>query len=201
MGKHIYHDSDRIMMCLGEAENLRITDDDMLLQFIRYRTGYDIDKGGLAYHKTKYNKEYKPDYSTWIQHFASNQILDTAKTHLDILHDIRNDLYFIYSKKVKTYKDKLSENIEPEPMELTELLDVKGHIEGTLDHIEKRDLALLYILPVKITMDKRGPKLDKADPDTRTAVLVSELEAEHIEESEKSLQNYTEIHGEENLTA
>lgn len=203
MGKTIYHDSDRIMLCLGEAETLRITDDDLLLQFIRYRTGYDITKDGLNYHKVKYNKEYRPDISTWMEHFASNQVVQTQRTHREILEDFRNDLYFIYTKKRNTYRDKLESNLEPDPMELTELLDVKGHIEGTMDHIQKSDLTLLYLTPVKITMDKRTnqPKLDKTDPDTRTAILVSELEAEQVEQTQKVLQNYTEVHGEENITA
>lgn len=203
MGKNVYHDSDLIQLALGQAETLRITNEDDLLYFIRTRTGYDLTKDGLHYHKVKYNKETAPNYTTFLEKFAQNQVLETANTHLDILRDIRNDLYFIYSKKAKTYKDKLATDIEPDPTELTELLDVKNNVESTLDHIDKRELALLYIVPVKITMDKttNKPKLDKADPDTRTAIHVAEMDAETTEELEKNLVNYTDVHGEDNLTA
>lgn len=191
------------MLCMAEAEQLRINNDADLTYFIKTRTGYDIHDSNLQYHKQKFAKEYKPNYSTWLENFARTQVLETAKTHLELLHQIRNDLFEIYQHKSKEYKSKLATGIEPDPMELTELLDVKGHIEGTLDHIDKRDLALLYILPFKITMDKKTnqPKLDKADADTRNAILVADLEAEHIKEEEQALTNYTDLHGEENTVA
>lgn len=203
MTKQTYHDADKIMMCIAEAEQLRIDNDNDLAYFIKTRTGYDINSDNLQYHKQKFVKEYRPNYTTWLRNFAQNKVLQTASTHLEVLEEIRNDFFYIYQNKSKAYKEKLAEGIEPDPMELTELLDVKGAVTDVLDHIEKRNLALLYIIPFKITMDKQTnqPKLDKADPDTRTAILVSELEAEQIEEHEEKLRNYTEVHGEENLTA
>jgi hypothetical protein len=203
MGKNVYYDSDLIQLAISQAKTLRITDEDDLLYFIRTRTGYDLTKDGLHYHKNKFNKEANPNYTTFLEKFAQNQVLDTAETHLEILRDIRNDFYFIYSKKAKALKEKLTEGVEPDPTELTELIDVKTSVESTLDHIDKRELALLYIVPVKITMDKvsNKPKLDKADPDTRTAIHVAELDAETTEDLEKNLVNYTEVHGEDNLTA
>lgn len=203
MGKNVYYDSDLIQLVISQAKTLRITDDDDLLYFIKNRTGYDLTKEGLNYHKVKYNKEGKQNYTTFLEKFAQNQVLDTAETHLEILKDIRSDFYYIYSKKAKAFKDKLAQGIEPDPTELTELIDVVNCVEGTADHIDKRELALLYIVPVKITMDKvsNQPKLDKADPDTRTAIHVAELDAETTEELESKLVNYTEVHGEDNLTA
>ncbi len=198
MGK-TYHDTDKILMAIGEAYALNIRTDEDLIYFLKNRTGYDIGEASLKYHRTRYEQS-QVNYTTWLEQFARTKVLQTASTHLNVFEEIRNDLFFIYTTKVKSYKQKISQGAEPDPLELTELLDVKRELENTMDGIEKRNLAVLYLIPVKITLDKNSniPKLDTADPNTRNAVLVAENLAEEEDNVERNL---TELHGDGNLVA
>jgi hypothetical protein len=202
MGKKVYHDSEKIIVCIAEGYQLGIDTDDDLIYFIKNRTGYELTKQQLNYHKDKFRDE-GAKYTTWLQNFAQNQVIGTASAHLKVFEQIRNDMFLIYRKKAEKYKKHLEEDTEPEPLELTELLDVKREIESNMDHIEKRHLALLYILPVKVALDKKDNrvKLENSDGDTRNAILIADKEAEDLEEAEKRLIDLTEVHGEDNLVA
>lgn len=202
MGKKNYYDSEKIIVCIAEGYQLGINNDDDLRYWIKNKTGYELTPSQLNYHKEKF-KEEGAKYTTWLQNFAQNQVLGTASTHLKVFEEIRNDFFFIYRKKAEQYKKHLEEGTEPEPLELTELIDVKTAIESNMDHIEKRHLALLYILPVKVALDRKDNKvkLENADPDTRNAVLIADYQAEQLEEAEKKLVDLTDVHGEDNLVA
>lgn len=202
MGKKNYYDSEKIIVCIAEGYQLGINNDDDLRYWIKNKTGYELTPTQLAYHKDKY-KEEGAKYTTWLQNFAQNQVIGTASAHLKVFEEIRNDLFLIYRKKAEKYKKHIEEETEPDPLELTELLDVKREIESNMDHIEKRHLALLYILPVKVALDKKDNKvkLENNDPDTRNAILVADYQAEQLEEAEKKLVDLTDVHGEDNLVA
>ena len=202
MVKENYHDTDKIVLLISEATTLGVDNDQDLTFFIKQRTGYDVTPTQLKHYKRKF-KEEGAIYTTWLENFARNKVLQTASSHLQLEEEIRNDLYKIYRKKRDRYIKHLDEETEPDPLELTELLDVKKELEATNDHIEKRHLALLFILPVKVSLDKKDNKvkLENSDPNTRNAILVADYQAEQLEANKKRLADLTEIHGEENTIA
>lgn len=202
MVKENYHDTDKIVLLISEATTLGIDDDQDLKYFIKNRSGYDVTDGQLKNYKRRFREE-GANHTTWIENFARNKVLQTASAHLQMFEEIRNDFYKIYRNKRDRYLTHLDQNTEPDPLEFTELLDIKREIESIGDNIEKRHLALLYILPVKVSLDKRDNKvkLENSDPNTRNAILVADYQAEQLEENKKRLTDMTEIHGEENTVA
>lgn len=200
MGKNVYHDVEKIYDAIGLAEELNFRNEQDQLYFIRNKTGYDLSESALQYHKKEFHKR-GINATSLLQTFAQSKILKTISTHYALFEDVRNDLAYVYNKKMLRYKETIANGEVGDPIELQEILQIANALKDASEHIEKRHLAFTMLIPVKLQMDKNIPKLDNADPDTRNALLVAENLAEEEEEMVRNMQNLTDIHGDENLVA
>lgn len=202
MGKKVYRDSDKIQDEIGKAFEFGITRTEDLRFYLKNSTGYDLERGAIEYHVKEYQKSQDKDLN-WLEVFTKIKSLKTAKTHLDILEKIRTDLLMLLDVKMRAYKEAIMNGDEADPMLLQEIMEINNALGQNLDHIEKRNMALMYIYPMKITIDEaeKKVKLDNSDPNTKNAILLEEYQAEVVEDEQKQLIDLTEAYGEGNEIA
>ncbi len=202
MGRKVYRDSDKIQDEIGKAFEFGITRTEDLRFYLKNATGYDLERGAIEYHVKEYQKSQDKDLN-WLEVFTKIKSLKTAKTHLDILEKIRTDLLMLLDMKMRAYKEQVMNGDEPDPILLQEIMEINNALGQNLDHIEKRNMALMYIYPMKITIDEaeKKVKLDNSDPNTKNAVLLEDYQAEMVEEEQKQLIDLTEAYGEGNEVA